>query len=94
MAMFTAMTIVFSVINLVLIVSLLYVYGKNAVKIKSLFTMGLIIFAALFLVHNAVSLYFMSTMMPYYGPEAEGYGFLFTILQTIAFSILNFITWR
>jgi len=92
--MATSLTTIFSIVNLVLIISLLFVYGKNAMKIRSLFTAGLIIFAVLFFIQNAVSLYFMSTMMPYYGPEAESYGLLFTILQTVAFSILNFITWR
>ena len=81
-------------VNIVLIVALLCVYVRNVRKITSLFTWGLVIFAALFLVHNAVSLYFALTMMPLYVMEVQAYVALFTFLQTIAFSILNLITWR
>ena len=82
------------ILNLFLIVSLLYVYLKNLVKFKSSFTFGLFIFAFLFLVQNVIALYFLFTMMPYYSQGVEVYAFVFSILQTIAFSILNFITWR
>ena len=85
---------VFSSINCILIMSLLYVYIKNAMKIKSFFTMGLLIFALLFLIQNIFSIYFYITMMPYYVDGVEYLGFIYSIIQTIAFTILNIITWR
>ena len=94
MAMMLSLSTALTVVNLLLILSLLFVYVKNAAKIKSLFTLGLIIFALLFLIQNAVSLYFTITMMPFYGDEVQGYGMIFTILQTVAFTMLNIITWR
>ena len=85
---------IFTVINCLLIFLLLYVYIKNAIKVKSLFTSGLLIFATLFLIQNIVSIYFYLTMMPYYVDEVETFGFIYSIIQTIAFTILNIITWR
>lgn len=81
-------------INILLILSLIYVYVKNYVKIKSMFTVGLLLFAILFLIHNALYLYFSITMMPYYTDNAQVFVFIFNLLQVLAFAILNIITWR
>ncbi len=82
------------VFNLFLVVSLSFVYLKNLVKFKSSFTFGLFIFSFLFLIQNAVLLYFFITMMPYYAAGVEVYAFVFSVVQTVAFLVLNFITWR
>ena len=87
-------TTILSAINVLLIISLLYIYGRSFFKIKSMFSAGLFVFALLFLVHNLVYLYFSFTMMPYYSGEIQTYGFIFTLLQTIAFAIINIISWR
>lgn len=83
-----------TVLNLFLIISLIFVYAKNMVKFKTSFTFGLFLFAFLFLVQNAVMLYFFVTMMPYYAAGVEVYTFIFSVLQTVAFLILNFVTWK
>lgn len=85
---------IFTFINCLLILSLIYVYIKNAIKIKSFFTLGLLIFALLFLIQNIVSIYFYITMIPYYVDEVETFGFIYSIIQTVAFIILNIITWK
>jgi hypothetical protein len=85
---------VFAGINVLLVAALAYVYGKNAVKMPSSFTVGLLLFALLFLIHNVVALYYGLTMMPLYEESVEGYVRIFTILQTLAFAILNWVTWR
>ena len=79
---------------MVLILGLLYVYGANLRKVQSLFTGGLFVFAALFLIQNAIALYFSITMMPYYAPGLESYMLVFTLLQTAAFAFMNIITWK
>jgi hypothetical protein len=61
---------------------------------RSSFTAGLLSFAALFLVQNIVSFYYFVTMMPYYANGLDVHVFLLTILQTFAFGILNYITWK
>jgi len=82
------------VFNLFLIISLIFVYLRNLIKFKSTFTFGLFLFAFLFLMQNAVLLYFFLTMMPYYATGVETYAFIFSVVQAIAFLILNFITWK
>lgn len=83
-----------TVINLILILFLLVVYIKNYSKIKSPFTLGLFMFALIFLLQNILYLYFNFTMMSLYTMESEIFVFILTILQTIAFTILNIITWK
>lgn len=81
-------------ISTILLVLLNHVYIKSLRKIKSKFTIGLLIFAFLFLMQNIVSLYFYFTMMDYYVPAVEMHVFILTLLQTLAFSVLLKITWE
>ncbi len=81
-------------INIVLILSLLVVYLKNLIRAKSVFTLGLVLFAVLFLIQNVVSLFFAMTMMPLYEKGVENFVLILTCLHTLAFGILNIITWR
>ena len=81
-------------ISTLLLLGLLYTYYKNLKKIKSNFTVGLFIFALLFLIQNLVSLYYFITMMKYYAPEVEVHVFILTLLQAIGFAVLLKITWE
>ena len=85
---------VLTVINLLLLLALIFVYAKNVSKIRSSFTFGLLLFAVIFILQHVLYLYFNLTMMTLYSVEAEIFVFVLTILQTVAFSILNIITWR
>ena len=87
-------TTVLTGISTILLLGLIYVYYKNLKKIKSNFTIGLVIFAILFLIQNVVSLYYFITMMKYYAPEVEAHIFILTLLQTIGFAVLLKITWE
>ena len=87
-------TTVLTGISTLLLLSLLYAYYKNLKNIKSKFTIGLFLFAILFLVQSFVSLFFYITMMKYYAPEVEIHVFIITLLQTIGFAILLKITWE
>lgn len=94
MAMLMNFTTILTVISTILLLLLLYVYSKNLKKIKSGFTIGLFIFALLFLIQNIVSVYFYITMMDYYASGVETHAFILTLLQTIGFAILLKITWE
>ena len=94
MAMLMKITTFLTSISTLLLLGLLYVYYNNLRKIKSKFTIGLFIFAILFLIQNIVSLYFYLTMMDYYASQVEVHVFILTLLQTIAFLILLKITWE
>ena len=87
-------TTIIASINMVLILALLYVYVKNLIRIRSGFTFGLVLFAALFLFHNILVFYFSITMMPLYADAVSPYMLVFTILQAFAFAILNWVTWK
>ena len=81
-------------ISILLLLGMLYVYYKNLRTARSKFTIGLFIFAVLFLIQSLVSLYYYITMMDYYAPDVEVHAFILTLLQTIAFAILLKITWE
>lgn len=80
-------------ISVVLLVVLLVVYFRNLKQVRSKLLIGLIVFAFVFLIQNFVTLYFFLSMLDYYVPAVEVHIFLFSLLQTIGFSILLWITW-
>ena len=83
-----------SAINVLLVIGLLIVYWKNFRKVKSGFTFGLLLFGIVFLAQNAVCLYFTATMMPYYVEGVQSYVLTLTGMQTVAFAIMNYVTWK
>ena len=94
MALIMQLTMYLTGLNVVLVSGLLYVYTRNLKKFKSMFTFGLLLFASLFLIQELVSFYFYFTMMPLYAQGLENHVFIFTLLQSVAFLILNYITWK
>ena len=86
-------TTIITAVSTIFLLGLLYVYFKNLKNAKSKFTIGLFIFALLFLIQNLVSLYYYITMMKYYAPEVEVHVFILTLLQAIGFLVLLVITW-
>ena len=59
---FWALNIAFAAISAALLVALLYIYGRNATQIKSKFTVGLVLFAVLFLVQNVAGMWIYLSM--------------------------------
>ena len=76
------------------LLGLLYIYAKNLQQVKSKFTAGLFIFALLFLLQNAVSLYYYITMMQFYVDDVAVHVFVLTLLQTVAFVLMLKISWE
>ena len=87
-------TTAITAVSTIFLLGLLYVYYKNLKQAKSKFTIGLFLFALLFLAQNLVSLYYYITMMEYYAPEVAVHVFILTLLQAIGFMILLKITWE
>ena len=88
------LTAFLAAVSILLLLGLVYVYYKNLKSIRSKFTIGLFVFALLFLIQNIVSFYYYITMMSYYAPEVEIHVFILTLLQTLALAILLKITWE
>jgi hypothetical protein len=86
-------TFVLTIVNVVLLLALSYVYGRNWVKIRSTFTAGLLLFTLAFLAQYLVSFYFYMTEMQYFVDMVSMHVFVLTVLQTTAFAILNGISW-
>lgn len=87
-------SIVGASINLLLLGVLLYVYATTYAKFRTGFTLGLLIFAGLFLFQNAVTLYSYSTMMSYYAAAVDLHVAIFTWAQTAGLGILVATTWK
>lgn len=94
MAMLMKASFVLTILSVIFLLVLCYIYLKNLQKIKSKFTYGLLLFAAILLIQNLISLYFYIAMMSYYVPEVEMHVFLLSLLEAIALLILLFITWE
>ena len=87
-------TFVLTSINIILLLSLGYVYGRNWMKIRTWFTSGLLLFTVIFLIQDLTSFYFYLANMPYFVEMVSMHVFVLTLLQTIAFAILNIISWK
>ena len=87
-------TFVLTIVNILLLLSLGYVYGRNWLKMRSMFTLGLLLFTAVFLTQYLTSFYFYMTNMPYFVEMVSLHVMILTGLQTIAFIVLNFISWK
>jgi len=87
-------TTVLTGLSTIFLIALLVIYAKNLKGAKSKLLIGLIIFVGLFLIQNIVSLYYVITMMAYYVSDVEVHVFALTVLQTIAFAVMLWISWE
>ncbi|MBI2110727.1 hypothetical protein HYT51_03020 [Candidatus Woesearchaeota archaeon] len=92
MAYFMKITAILTSLSTIILIVLSFFYFKNMQKVKSKFTLGLLLFALLFLIQNLVSLYFYFTMMNYYAPEVSIHVFVLSLLQLLAFLLLLKLT--
>lgn len=86
-------TFVLTIVNIVLLLLLTYLYGRNWTKMRSAFTAGLLLFTIAFLAQYVMSFYFYVTNMDYYVDMVSMHVFVLTSLQTVAFTVLNAISW-
>lgn len=86
-------TFALTVVNVALLFLLTYLYGKNFSRLRSNFSLGLLLFTLAFLAHYATSLYFYLTNMAFYVDMVSMHVFAITLIQTIAFTVLNMISW-
>src|SRR5947208_7092825 len=83
-----------AVLNIVLTALLASVYARNARKVPTMFTAGLLTFAVLLLVGNAVTLWSFATMMPVYPACLEPYVITYTWAQAAGLLALSVVTWK
>ena len=81
MALMMDLALLTSATNIVLLVSLLYLYVRTYRKTRAIFTVGLIVFSLLFLIQNGVTIYSYATMAPLFGEGVLPYLFVTGLSQ-------------
>lgn len=79
-------------INVLLLVGLLYIWGRNYLQIRSKHTLGSFVFAALLLAENGLALftYFNPPSMSLAAVRAMMY---LQLLEMVAIAFLVYVTW-
>jgi hypothetical protein len=85
--------------SIVVLAVLLYVYRANFRALRSPLSLGLIVFASLFLVENLAAMYFYLSWND--SLSATGYGssvampmLILNAVELVGFSTLLFVSWR
>lgn len=85
---------VFSLVNVLLLIGLLAVYGNSFRKIRARFTLGLLFFAGLFLVQNLIAVYSYAAMFMYFAAGAGPLVLAITLVQTTGLAVLFWLSVR
>lgn len=87
-------------VNILLLLSLIAVWGQNYLELRSKHTLGLLLFAAFLLAENALSLYVYlldPTLSAWFASEVPDIAWQammsLHVLQTIGIAFLVWITW-
>jgi hypothetical protein len=78
--------------NVALLTTLLVVYGKIYKSSKAIFTLGLIFFATMLLVHNAITVYAYFAMAPLYNEALLPYFVAIHLAELAGVAVLLKIT--
>jgi len=78
----------FSMINVILLIALIGIYANSFRKIRAQFTVGLLFFAAMFLVQNLITLYSYLSMFMYFASGVIGFVLAITVVQTAGLAAL------
>jgi predicted membrane protein len=85
---------VFSLINVLLLIGLIGVYGNSFRKIQAEFTAALLFFAGVFLLQNLLALYAYVAMFMYYAPGVGMLVLAITVAQTAGLAVLLWMSLR
>jgi hypothetical protein len=75
------LAIVFSSLNVVVLIGLLYLYARIAWRSKAVYSVGLLIFASLLLLQNLVTAFSYVEMTPFFGEELLPYLLAISVLE-------------
>jgi len=81
-------------INILLTLGLLYIYAQNYRKMKSKYTVGLVMFAFFFFLQSLMGLYFDTTMAMYKDDVAKQAAMVLEAVKAIGFAVLLKISWE
>ena len=78
----------FSGLNVVVLIALLYLYGRLAIRSRAVLSLGLVVFSLFLLTQNALTLFAFYTMQPLFGDEVMPILSAASALQFAAYVIL------
>ena len=81
-------------LNIILTAMLILVYYKNHKLIKSKMTLGMLFFAAAFLVENALSLFFYNSLLMQGILFLTTFNLIVKFFEMIGLLILLYVTWK
>jgi hypothetical protein len=83
-----------SVLNVLFLVSLMYIYLANYLKMKTRFGLGLLIFGAMLMLQNLAALYCQLNMVMYYTAEVASVALVLNSLECVGLAALVYISWK
>ncbi len=84
--------IVFSSLNAVLLLVLLFVFAGIAIRSRASHSIGLVFFALLLLANSVLTAYSYATMAPFFGKEALPFLSMMSVLEFVGLAVLLKIT--
>jgi len=84
--------IVFSAVNSLLLLVLLYVFAGIAIRSRASHSIGLTFFALLLLANSALTAFSYATMSPFFGHDALPYLSTMSVLEFVGLAVLLKIT--
>ncbi|MEM2759970.1 MAG: hypothetical protein QXW73_04180 [Nitrososphaerales archaeon] len=82
-----------SVANVAILIALIILYGRTYGSSRASFALGLIFFASLLLIQNAIGIYSYIAMAPFFAEAILPYLLAIHITELAGLSILLKITW-
>ncbi len=81
-----------SIVNIILLLALLFIYVRNYKAVKSKFCLGLILFVLVLLAHNIFAVYSELTFMDYCIFEGSKFPLTLNILEMLGIATLLYVT--
>ena len=92
--MFDQIALGISGLNVVLTLALIYIYFKNHKLVKSKMTMGMLFFSVMFLIENALSLYFYNSLLLQGITSITTFHLVVKFLEMMGLLVLLYVTWE
>jgi len=80
--------LVFSGMNVVVLIALIFLYGRMALRSRAVLSFALIVFALFLLVQNVITMYAYDDMAPLFGAETVPYLTAIAASQFVALAVL------
>jgi hypothetical protein len=81
-------------INVLLTVVLIYIFFRNHMLVKSKMTLGMLFFAVMFLIENALSLYFYNSLLMQGITSITTFHLVVKFFEMIGLLVLLYVTWE